>query len=49
MRVTKVEKIQYDTPVPVYDVINAIPYHNFIIHGNSNYISHGKKLQVPTN
>lgn len=40
MRVTKVEKIQYDTPVPVYDVINAIPYHNFIIHGNSNYISH---------
>lgn len=37
MRVRKVTKIEYDIPIPVYDVVNAGELHNFIIvtdHGN---------------
>lgn len=41
MKVHKIERIVHTTPIPVYDVINAAPAHNFVLVGNSsNYISH---------
>ena len=41
IRVNNVEIVNYDEPVKVYDVINAKPYHNFIIETSSNsVISH---------
>jgi hypothetical protein len=41
MRIQKIEKISYAEPIPVYDVINAKPLHNFIIAGNScGVVSH---------
>ena len=41
MRVTKVERIHYDTPIPVYDAINAVPNHNFIVCGDTvDLVSH---------
>ena len=30
MRITKIEKITYDTPKQFYDVVNAYPYNNFL-------------------
>lgn len=35
VRVVNVECIHHDCPVPVYDVMEVQPYHNFLIHGNS--------------
>jgi|GEM_PF-5231610 len=32
MRITNIRKITYDNPVPVYDVVNATPYNNFLIY-----------------
>lgn len=41
MKVSKIEKIHYDNPIPVYDVINAGELHNFVIHTeNSDIVSH---------
>lgn len=41
MRVKSVEFVHYDTSIPVYDVINAEPSHNFVICGvSSNVVSH---------
>jgi len=41
MRVSKIEYIHYDNPIPVYDVVNAGDLHNFIIHtNNSDVVSH---------
>ncbi len=38
---TKVESVHYDHPIPVYDVCNVLPYHNFAIAGNHfDMISH---------
>lgn len=40
-RVMSINKIHYDTPVPVYDVIDSKPYHNFIIQTYNGFlISH---------
>lgn len=36
MRIAKIESIHLDTPVPVYDVVNATPYHNFLIKTRSS-------------
>lgn len=39
MRVTEVSHIHYDNPIPVYDIINANPYHNFLVKcDHDNYI-----------
>lgn len=41
MKVRKIETVYHESPIPVYDVINAAPSHNFVIHGESaDYISH---------
>ena len=41
MQVVKIERITHDAPVPVYDVIDAKPSHNFLIVGNTtNIVSH---------
>lgn len=34
-RVKATKPIHYDNPIPVYDIVNAEPYHNFIVHGNT--------------
>lgn len=34
-RVKAIKHIHYDDPIPVYDIVNAEPYHNFIVHGNT--------------
>ena len=40
-KVRKTKIIRYKTPIPVYDVINAEPSHNFVIRGEStDFISH---------
>lgn len=31
MKIKSIQKITYDEPIPVYDVVNANPYHNFIM------------------
>ena len=36
MRITNIEKIQYKKPIPVYDVINANPYNNFLVKIGGN-------------
>lgn len=33
--VKAIKPIHYDNPIPVYDIVNAEPYHNFIVHGNT--------------
>lgn len=38
MKVKSIKHIHYDVPIPVYDIVNAEPYHNFIIHGNTQDI-----------
>lgn len=35
MKVKSIKHIHYDNPIPVYDIVNAEPYHNFIVHGNT--------------
>lgn len=41
MKITKIEKIHYDVPIPVYDVIDACPHHNFLLAGNTtSLVSH---------
>lgn len=31
MRIKRIEKIKYDNPIPVYDVVLATPNNNFLI------------------
>lgn len=31
MKITKIEKIHYENPIPVYDVVDVQPNHNFAI------------------
>lgn len=39
MMITSIKKIVLDNPVPVYDVVNAAPYNNFLImNKNGGYI-----------
>ena len=41
LHIKNVEYVVYDTPQPVYDVINVLPYHNFIVKtASSAIISH---------
>ena len=39
MKIKKVNNVKLDAPIPVYDVVNANPYNNFLIHTDS-----GKKI-----
>ena len=38
MKINRIEKIKYDNPIPVYDVVLATPNNNFLIKTNTNYI-----------
>lgn len=38
MKISKIEHIHHEVPVPVYDVINVEPYHNFSILSNNNIV-----------
>ena len=41
MRIVSIKRIELDEPVPVYDVINAAPNHNFYIQvGSREIVSH---------
>ena len=40
MKIKSIERIYHDDPIPVYDVIDAKPNHNFIIASNSLLVSH---------
>lgn len=36
MRITKIESVHYDEPIPVYDVVKAQPNHNFVVAANGH-------------
>lgn len=38
MKIKSIKKIKYQEPIPVYDVVEAKPNHNFMIVGNDNLI-----------
>lgn len=39
MRITNIKKIVLNESIPVYDVVNATPYNNFLISNeNGGYI-----------
>lgn len=38
MKIKRIHEIKLDKPVPVYDVLNSEPYHNFLIKTNSGYV-----------
>lgn len=38
MLVTKIDSVTLDKSIPVYDVINASPYNNFLIKTNTGAI-----------
>lgn len=40
MKIKSIKKISYDTPQPVYDVVDVKPYHNFIAYDKSPVIFH---------
>lgn len=49
MKVVSVEHIHHEAPIPVYDVVNAAPNHNFVIQGNSQIVSHNCALMDEVN
>lgn len=41
MKITNIKIVKLDNPVPVYDVVNATPYNNFLIKlGDKSIVSH---------
>ena len=38
MKVVSIKHNHYDTPIPVYDVVAAEPFHNFVIQGQSSQL-----------
>lgn len=36
MKIKSITHVHHDKPIPVYDVINVTPYHNFIVQGNQS-------------
>ena len=45
MKITKIEPIHYEQEIPVYDVVDVQPNHNFAIEtGNATCISHNCAL-----
>lgn len=49
MKIVSVEHIHHEAPIPVYDVVNAAPNHNFVIQGNSQIVSHNCALMDEVN
>lgn len=51
MRIKSVTRKVYNSPVPVYDIVNADPYNNFLLKTKSSYVvSHNSKvMDVYTN
>lgn len=49
MKISKIEHIHHEVPVPVYDVINVEPYHNFSILSNNNVIISHNCIMDETN
>ena len=50
MKISKIEHIHYEEPIPVYDVVNAGDLHNFVVHtDNSNVVAHNCLLQDEVN
>lgn len=50
MKIKSIQRITHDTPVPVYDVIDVQPHHNFVIAGNTcGLISHNCCMMDETN
>lgn len=40
MKISKIEHIHYENPIPVYDVVCAEPLHNFVVQSNSQLVLH---------
>lgn len=41
MKISKIKHVHHDTPIPVYDVINAGDLHNFVVAaGHTNIVAH---------
>lgn len=38
LKISQIRKVQYDKPIPVYDVVGAEPYNNFLIKANRSYL-----------
>ena len=38
MKINSIKKVKMDKAIPVYDVINAKPYHNFVVKTNDGEI-----------
>ena len=38
MKIKSIRKISLDAPVPVYDILDSQPYHNFLIKTRSGYV-----------
>lgn len=49
MKISKIEHIHHEVPVPVYDVINVEPYHNFSILSNNNVVISHNCIMDETN
>lgn len=50
MKIKSIERIHYDIPINVYDVIDAEPYHNFIVVSNDTMlVSHNCCIMDETN
>ena len=50
MKISKIEHIHYDSAVPVYDIIDVFPYHNFAIKcKDSILISHNCAIMDESN
>lgn len=50
MKIKSIQKIEYDEPIPVYDVIDVQPNHNFVLVGESSLlVSHNCCVMDETN
>lgn len=38
LKISSIERITHESPVPVYDVVSAEPYHNFVVDAGGNNI-----------
>lgn len=37
-RIKKITRKIFDSPIPVYDIIDSEPHHNFLTLGNKGYL-----------
>ena len=38
MKIKSIKRVKLEKPIKVYDVVNSLPHHNFLIKTNTNYI-----------